>query len=182
MHAFDGVDFGEAAEIKLMMPPPKQPAYGIIFTLKLHVHTNDEREELEGLFEFVKYIDQYPDMFVKAVRQTLEDYLGKAAEFADKRDKEYLDGTRMKRLVAFSNPSKMPKHWNMTVRTKFREMGRGDIGSESSSDRYEWQKQWQDLSDPRIGRTSTGEWSTLSPEQHDRAISLGMRYRAYMRG
>ena len=231
---FDGVDFGEAAEIKLMMPPPKEPAYGIMFTLKLHVHTNDEREELEGLFEFVKYIDQYPDMFVKAVRQTLEDYLGKAAEFADKRDKEYLDGTRMKRLVGsierqgfavdggqqligwiqdnwgifnkvekyvaidsflrplnvgslspigvFSNPSKMPKHWNMTVRAKLREISpEHQAGSETSSKRYEWQKQWQDLSDPQVGRTVTGEPSELSPEQHDRAITLGIRYRAYMR-
>jgi len=231
---FEGVDFGEAAEIKLMMSPPKESVYGIMFKLKLHVHTNDEREELEGLFEFVKYIDQYPDMFVKAVRETLVDYVESAGEFADKRDKEYLDGSRMQRLVgsierqgfavdggrqvidwiqdnwgifnkvekyvaidnflrplnvgslsptgAFSNPSKMPMHWNQLVRAKLREISpEHQAGSETSSKRYEWQKQWQDLSDPRIGRTSTGEWSTLSPEQHDRAISLGMQYRAYMR-
>jgi len=230
---FEGVDFGKAAEIKLMMSPPKESVYGIMFAIKLHVHTNDEREELEGLFEFVKYIDQYPDMFVKAVRETLVDYVERAGEMATKRDTEYLDGTRMKRLVgsierqgrsvgewrqvvdwiqdnwgifnkaekyvaidnflrplnmgsmdpvhAWSNMSKMPLNWNASVRMKFREMGRSDYGSETRADRYEWQKQWQDLSDPRVGRTVTGEPSDLSPEQHDRAITLGMRWRAYRR-
>jgi hypothetical protein len=232
---FEGVDFGKAAEIKLMLPSTAatDKPYGIMFTLKLHVHTNDEREELEGLFEFVKYIDQYPDMFIKAVRETLVDYVGRAGRFAAKRDKDYLDGTRMQRLVgsierqgfavdggrqvidwiqdnwgifnkvekyvaidnflrplnvgslspagAFSNPSKMPMHWNSMVRSKLREMGRSDQGSETSRNRYEWQKRWQDLSDPHAGRTVTGERSQLSPEQHDRAITLGMRYRAYMR-
>ena len=93
--AFEGVSFGESTQIRLGIDKDNV----VFFKLKLIIKSSDTKEEIEGAFMFMEYIDQYPGMIIEAMAGTVEEHIAQALEQQVELRKRMISGEKMTQLL-----------------------------------------------------------------------------------
>tara|TARA_R110000824_G_scaffold71001_5_gene182016 strand:- start:10741 stop:14904 length:4164 start_codon:yes stop_codon:yes gene_type:complete len=88
--SYEPIDFGHAV-IRLNIDNNQD----VYFTMKLVVEATQDEADIKGAFEYMKFIDQYPNQVIKVVTDTYETFLQNQIGVIKERERKMLDGTDM---------------------------------------------------------------------------------------
>ena len=91
--SYEPIDFGHAM-IRLNI----DGSQGVYFTMKLIVEASSDEADIKGAFEFMRFIDRYPNQIIKVVTDTYEAFLQNKLDEIKDRERKMLDGTDMNTL------------------------------------------------------------------------------------
>ncbi len=91
--SYEPIDFGHAM-IRLNIDNNQE----VYFTMKLIVEATQDEADIKGAFEFMKFIDQYPNQIIKIVTDTYEAFLQNQIGVIKERERKMLDGTDMRSI------------------------------------------------------------------------------------
>ena len=92
--SYEPIDFGHAV-IRLNIDNSQE----VYFTMKLVVEASSDEADIKGAFEFMRFIDQYPNQVIKVVTDTYEAFLQNQIGVIKERERRKLDGTDMRHLT-----------------------------------------------------------------------------------
>ena len=99
---YDGIQFAKNTEMALKLggkesdPDATVP---IFFRLKIIAGQKNTKEELEGAFHFIKFVDQHFDMIMQAANETMRFIVETELAVAEEYKEYYLSGTYAKELT-----------------------------------------------------------------------------------
>jgi hypothetical protein len=98
--SYEPIDFGHAIiRFELQAPYGDQTRGAeVYFSLKLVVDASSDEADIAGAFEFMRFIDKYPNQITKLVIDTYEKFLDNRLNDLKEKEKRKLDGTELKRL------------------------------------------------------------------------------------
>ena len=100
--SYEPLDFGHAMirfniNSRINTTPP-QPGE-VYFTMKLVVEASSDEADIKGAFEFMRFIDRYPNQIIKIVIDTYEQFLDNKIKEVKDREARKLDGSDMRWLT-----------------------------------------------------------------------------------
>jgi len=98
--SYEPIDFGHAIiRFELQAPYADQTRGAeVYFSLKLVVDASADEADITGAFEFMRFIDKYPNQIIKLVIDTYEKFLDNRLNDLKEKEKRKLDGTELKQL------------------------------------------------------------------------------------
>jgi len=100
---YEGVDFAKDVRLGLVFAEGTENVteVPILFKFRIIATSKDSKEELEGAFHFVEFVDEHVDMLLQAAREVTEEFvLEPNYEISEELKKEYFSGRKALDLSA----------------------------------------------------------------------------------
>ena len=91
--SYEPIDFGHG-QIRFDIDSKND----VYFTMKLVVEAASDEADIKGAFEFMRFIDKYPNQVIKVVTDTYEQFVDLKVKALKERERRKLDGTDMRHL------------------------------------------------------------------------------------
>ena len=99
---YEGIQFAKNTEMAVVLGGKEsepEETVPIFFRLKIIAGQKNTKEELEGAFHFIKFVDKHYDMIMQAANESMQDIMGVNLEIAEEYKEWYLSGTYAKELT-----------------------------------------------------------------------------------
>ena len=98
--SYKGVDFGHA-QVRIV-PSWKvgQTVLPLEIKMKVIIESSADEADITGAFEFMRFVDAYPNQIQNALTNTFQEFVDNALRKKEAKDREYIDGTVMETEIA----------------------------------------------------------------------------------